>query len=140
MENINLDNLATKDGLKSEIRRMIEDKMATKDDIKVIREEMATNIDLKDAKDGISRTNKLVLSLDAKIDNVKDELKSEIQEKFDKILDGADKQIKILEELRFESAAHTASYKRHDEKIDQHEEVLNDYEERIKVLELKPTI
>lgn len=95
--------------------------LATKEDLKIIHAEMATKEEL----------SKVYFNLDTKIDNVKNELKKEIKEKGDQILTSNDKQIKILEEMRIELAAHNVSYKRHDEKI-------TDHEKRIITLELKP--
>jgi len=107
MENININNLATKDDLKE-----VRNEMATKKDM----ERFATKFEL-----------------DIKIDNVKDELKDEIHKMGDKLTKGNDDVIKELREMRSETAAHSLSYK-------QHEEVLDDYEKRINVLELKPAI
>jgi len=97
--------------------------------------EYATKDDLK------KETNRLedaIFRLDVKVDKVRDELKDEIQEKFDKLLESADQQIVILKRLDEENVAHTASYRRHDEVLEQHAEIFHDHEKRLKVLELKP--
>ena len=117
MENIDFNNLATKEDLKSEIDKVRQD-MATKEDIKAIRSEMATKQDL----------SSFFGKLDAKIDKINDKLENKIQEKFDQVLTSNDKQIKILKEMRLELAAHNASYKRHDEKIDDIEKDIEDHE------------
>ena len=133
MENIDFNNLATRKDLKSEIGK-VRQEMATKQDLKSeigkVRQEMATKQDL----------SRFFGKLDAKIDKINDKLENKIQEKFDQVLTSNDKQIKILKEMRLELAAHNASYKRHDEKIDDIEKDIEDHEQRIAVLELKPAI
>jgi hypothetical protein len=113
MDNINLENLATKDDLKQ---------YATKEDL----------------KKETTRLEDAIFRLDVKVDKVRDELKDEIQEKFDKLLDSADKQMIILKRLDEENVAHVASYRRHDETLEQHIDVLDDHEKRLKILEVRP--
>ncbi len=118
MSEINLNNLATKDDVKS-----LDSKFNG----------LSSKVSELDAK--VERLINSFFELDKKIDKVDEKH----DKQFNQVLDSADKQIKILEEMRAELAAHNATYIRHDEKIEQHEKVLDDHEKRIKVLELKPT-
>ncbi len=97
MENINFDNLATKD------------------DIKLFRN------DLKEELKNFAT-------------------KEDLQEFSFELTKGNDKVIKELKIMREESASHSKSYKDNEEEIEKHEEVLDDHEKRINVLELQPAI
>lgn len=97
MENINLDILATKD------------------DIKLIKEELKNFV-------------------------TKDEFKNGLQELSFELTKGNDKVIKELKEMREESTFHSKSYKDNEEEIEKHEEVLDNHEKRIGVLELQPAM
>ncbi|MFH1456967.1 MAG: hypothetical protein ABIF17_02520 [Patescibacteria group bacterium] len=103
---------------------MPKNNLATKDDIKSIRS------DLKNfaTKDSLDQTNNVLLQLDDKVDRLHGELRNEMVEKFDDVMDALDKQSKILINLNHEVASHSISYK-------QHEEVLDDHERRIGLLE-----
>ncbi len=66
----------------------------------------------------------------AKIDDRFDKIEGEIQEKFDKVLTGQDKILKIIEDLRSDNTASLESEKRQEEKLENHEM-------RIKIIEQK---
>ncbi|PIP29657.1 hypothetical protein COX27_00185 [Candidatus Kuenenbacteria bacterium CG23_combo_of_CG06-09_8_20_14_all_36_9] len=111
MENIDFNNLATKEDLKSEIDKVRQD-MATKDDLKAIRNDLS----------------KVFVELDTKIDQKTEALFEMIGDFKNEMLENFDKQGKILEKLDSETAAHSTSYQEHKETLDQHEEILDDHE------------
>jgi len=84
-------------------------------------------------KDELNRTNDGILNLEIKVDKNHKELKKEISEKFDEVLESNDKIASKLDKIIAESASHSISYK-------QHEEVIDDHENRIKKLELQPAM
>ena len=54
-------------------------------------------------------------------------------EKFDKVLESNDKLAGKMDKILLETASHSVFYK-------EHKEILDDHEERIKILELQPTV
>ena len=137
MKNINSNNLVGAEKLRELVREELKN-TATKDDLKGF----ATKDDLKNfaTKDDFNNLADKVLGLDTKIDNVKEDLQDQMNEKFDKVLESNDKLGKKMDIIIAESAAHSKSYKDNEEEIEKHEEVLDNHENRIKVLEIQPAI
>jgi len=109
---------ATKDDLKN---------FTTKDDLK----NFVTKDDLKNELKSFATKDELISTkweLINKIDNLKQDLKQEITEKYDKILDGQDYLIKKVETALQETKVAYGQYK-------QQENKLADHENRIKVIE-----
>lgn len=128
MENINLDNLATKDDVK-QMGEKIEGKWNA--DLKLLSEVVATKEDLHkmaSKEDLHEMENRLTTAT-----------KEDLHKMEDRLTVGNDEVVKELREMRAETAAHFLSYKQHDEKFNKQQKVLNEHENRIGALELKPT-
>lgn len=77
-----------------------------------------------------SKINGLRDEMGNKIDGLRDELKGEMSEKFDMVLSGQDQILKRLENLESDNTMDSAVYRRHEDKLENHEK-------RIAVLENK---
>jgi len=93
----------------------------TKKDFDIFRREMLSEFKKYATKDDLWEVKK-------DLDNMKQEIKTEIQEKFDKILNGQDYLIKKVETALQETSVSLSQYQGQEKK-------LADHEVRIKVLE-----
>ena len=110
MENINTNNLATKDDIN-----------LLKDDVGILKDDL-NKLDKK--------VNKVFWHLDKKIDNTKNDLENRMNFQFNEVSKSNDQQIRLLNKIDHELASHSKSYQ-------DHQIVLDDHEQRIQILEPK---
>ncbi len=72
-----------------------------------------------------------------KIDKRFDGIDKEIKEKFDKVLDGQDKLVKSIENLKSDNTAGSEAYKRQDGKLENHEIWIKIVEQKVGVAAAK---
>ncbi|MDD5290230.1 MAG: hypothetical protein PHT40_03485 [Patescibacteria group bacterium] len=124
MDNINFENLATKDDLK-----VVLSNYPTKDDLKQeingLDEKLSTSFksEINRLEDKVFNLNEKVSTLDEKIDA--------LDGRFDEVINHIDGAMKVFKNTEEETAAHTVSYR-------EHAEVLDNHEKRIKILEVRP--
>jgi len=105
----------------------IDDKFAKMDDKFAKMDDKFANIDDRFGKVG-DRFNK--------IDERFDKIDMEIEDKFDKVLTGQDKILKIIEDLKSEQTMDVAVHKRQDGKLENHEMRIQIVEEKLEVAEI----
>ncbi len=115
MENIDFNNLATKDDIKS-----------IKDDLK--------NFATKD------ELIQVFVKTDIKTDKMHNELYKKIDNKFNDVLNQGDLQVKLLIKIQEELASHSISYKENKQAIEKHGNILDKLKEKIKIPEFQPAM
>lgn len=74
--------------------------------------------------DKFTKIDETFIKIDQRFDEMDkrfDGIDKEIKEKFDKVLDGQDKLMKSIENLKSDNTASSEAYKRQDKKLDNHE-------------------
>jgi len=116
----------------------LDDKFAKMDDKFAKMDDKFANIDDKFAKmdDKFAKMDDSFEKIGgrfAKIDWKFEEIKEEIKDKFDKVLTGQDKILKIIEDLKSEQTMDVAVHKRQDRKLENHEIRIKIAEEKLEV-------
>ena len=122
---------ATKKELRKELGEFTEEVLLPSMQKIFVTKEEAKNFATKDDLKGMRREMGEVFATKNELMEMKEEIKRGTIRGTDKLITKADEIIKKLDEKKVEDIAGTEAYKRHDEKLEEHEERITELETKV---------